>query len=480
MKKLVISIIVVIALAGAYFVYLSFQNVQSASASVIEYQTAAIQKGSLVATISATGRVRPGQTAALPWKTSGTVEKVSVEVGSLVKAGERLAQLEQTSLPKEIILAQSDLVSAQKALDNLYTDAQNAEVKALQNIAAYAKTVKDAQYQLDNYTVSSEQAGMSAIEGLDMTEEKLDAARTAFEPYKFASSNDPRREELLEDLNLAQSDYNAAVKRLEYEYELQVAQANLDQARQDYETWKDGPEPQDIKAAEAKIAAAQATLNQAWIEAPIDGTITAVDTQPGDQASANSKAFRIDDLSNLLVDLQVSEIDVNKIQVGQAVTLTFDAIPARAYHGAVSEVGMVGEVSSNLVDYTITVRLNDADAAVRPSMTSEVKIVVSEQAQALLAPNQAIQFVDGQPVIYILRSGQTAPVAVEITLGAVSDIHSEILQGEVQAGDQVVLNMPEAESSEQELRGPFGMLTGRRPAGDEAAPGGAPAGGGQP
>ena len=93
-----------------------------------------------------------------------------------------------------------------------------------------------------------------------------------------------------------------AVKRLDYEYELAVAGANLNEAREDYETWKDGPDPDDIAASQARIAAVEANLSQAWIGTPLWGTITEAYPQPGDQVSTNTKAFRVDDLSKLYVD----------------------------------------------------------------------------------------------------------------------------------------------------------------------------------
>ena len=238
----------------------------------------------------------------------------------------------------------------------------------------------------------------------------------------------------------AQSDYNAAVRRLDYEYELEVAKANLEKARQDYETWKDGPDPDEVAAVEARIAAAQATLDLAQIKAPFAGTITDVQIKVGDQVSPGNVAFRVDDLSHMLVDVQISEVDINNVQVDQEVNLTFDAILNKEYHGLVIEVARVGVVNQGLVNFTVTVELTDTDQGVKPAMTAAVNIIVNQLTDVLLVPNRAVRILEGKRVVYILQSKNPQPV--EITLGASSDTVSEVLEGNLKVGDLIVLNPP--------------------------------------
>src|ERR1700690_538399 len=97
--------------------------------SSTSFETTPAQRGDLTATVGATGSVRASQSATLNWQNSGTVDKVNVNVGDQVKKGDVLATLVQTSLPQNVILAQSDLVTAQKSLDDLLhsdTDRANA------------------------------------------------------------------------------------------------------------------------------------------------------------------------------------------------------------------------------------------------------------------------------------------------------------------------------------------------------------------
>jgi len=438
-KKLLIVIVIVAVLAAGVYAFMQWRSGQQASA-LDNLQTETAGRGQLISTIGATGQVRSSQSTVLPWKTTGTVDEVLVKVDDPVKAGDKLAMLAQTSLPQNVILAQADLVNAQTALEDLTTSAETASNQALQAISNAAQAVRDAQYQLDNYIMPAELQGMNTMEALDVMQQKLDEARLAFEPVKFRPASDPLREELKEALDQAQADYNAAVKRLDYEYALQVAQSNLHKARQDYEKWKDGPNPEDVAAAEARIAAAQAALSLAWIEAPFDGVVTQVEAQPGDQVSISTPAFRLDDLSSLLVDLSVSEVDINQIQPGQEVTLTFDAIRGKEYHAVVTQVDRVGNNVQGAIEFNVTLELTDADEDVKPGMTAAVNIVVDQLEDVLLIPNRAVRFRDGKQVVYILKDNAVTPVTIQ--LGASSDTSSQVIDGELQIGDLIVLNPP--------------------------------------
>lgn len=439
MKKLIqISVVLALLAAASYGIYLwQFQPQESLSDL---YQTERAERGDLTASIGATGVVRSNQSAVLPWQTTGTVESVSVQEGDRVQADEVLAQLRQTSLPQSIILAEVELNSAQKALQDLQSSAESARIAAKQSIATYAQAVKAAQYQLDNFIVPTEYAGLDAMEALQLTEARLDQARLAFEPVKFKSSSDPTRERLKEELDRAQADYNSAVRRLELEYRLDVARDNLDKAQSDYEKWEQGPDPADLANAEARIAASQATLNLARITAPFAGTITRALAKAGDQAAPGTLAFQIDDLSRLLVDVSVSEVDINRVQPGQQVSLSFDAILDRVYEGKVVEVARVGNNTQGIVDFIATVELSDPDELVKPGMTAAVNVVVEQLQDVLQVPNRAVRLADGKHVVYIIQGDQLVPVQIE--LGASSDLVSEVLSGELQVGDLIVLNPP--------------------------------------
>jgi HlyD family secretion protein len=160
----------------------------------------------------------------------------------------------------------------------------------------------------------------------------------------------------------------------------------------------------------------------------------------GDQVGAGDTAFRVDNLSSLLVDVKVSEVDINRVTIGQPVNLTFDAILGKEYHGEVIEVTQAGTVDEGVVNFTVTVELTDADALVKPGMTAGVNIVVEELQDVLLVPNRAVRLDDGERVVYVLEDGQA--VRKEIRLGSSSDTMSIVASGDIIEGDLIILNPP--------------------------------------
>ena len=185
---------------------------------------------------------------------------------------------------------------------------------------------------------------------------------------------------------------------------------------------------------------AQENLDANNLNAPFDGTVTEVSGMVGDQVSPVTNAFRIDDRSQMKVDVQVSEVDINSVQIGQPVTLTFDAISGKTYHGKVVEVAQTGDSVQGAVDFTVTVVLTDADKNVKPGMTAAVTITVKQVNNALLAPSRAVRLVNNQLVVYVLRNG--LPQEVNVTLGASSDTMSEVVSGDLKVGDLIILNPP--------------------------------------
>jgi HlyD family secretion protein len=179
-------------------------------------------------------------------------------------------------------------------------------------------------------------------------------------------------------------------------------------------------------------------------------------------------AFRIDNLKNLLVDVGVSEIDINQISAGQPVTLSFDAVLGKEYQGEIVEVSPVGVKQQGLVSFKVTIELLDADEDVRPGLTAAVSIVVRQVEDALLVPNRAVRWVKGEQVVYLATDPDNVIASnlkmVPVTLGASSDEFSEVLGGDINVGDLVVLNPPSSSFFDEmgpggsgQHGGPFGQ-----------------------
>jgi HlyD family secretion protein len=137
----------------------------------------------------------------------------------------------------------------------------------------------------------------------------------------------------------------------------------------------------------------------------------------------------------------VSEVDINSVSVGQVVTVNFDAIQGKDYQGLVVEVAGAGISTAGSVNFRVTVELADVDELVKPGMTAAVLIRARSVEDALLVPNRAIREMGGQRIVYVLREDDSLE-AVEVRLGTVSDAYSEVVGGDLQEGDRVVLNPP--------------------------------------
>jgi HlyD family secretion protein len=225
-----------------------------------------------------------------------------------------------------------------------------------------------------------------------------------------------------------------------YYADLAFAKSDLADAQREYDRLAGGPPESDIAAAKARITAAQSTINMGKIISPFDGVVTQVDAMAGDLINQGVFAIRVDDTSKLLVDLQISEVDVNSLKVDQEVTVSFDAVQGKTYLGKVQQISQYGSSTGTGVNFDVTVELTDNDEFIKPGMTAAVTITVKDIKSALFVQNRAVRNVNGQRVVYVLKDGIALPV--EIRLGATADTVSEVVGGELVEGDLIILNPP--------------------------------------
>jgi HlyD family secretion protein len=462
-----ISFILLLAIGLITFFVIRSINKQSEETESLQTET--IERGTLIASIGATGNVRANQTATLTWQTSGTVERVEAAIGDQVKAGDELASLLATSLSQSLILAKADLVSAEKNLEKLLaSDTQRAQAQLA--VVQAQRATDSAQTTLDAMLANNRGASSAAIENAraqyTLAENSLEQAQSLYNYYKDKPEDDPKRAQAFTALYNAQQALRQAENTLNYfllvpsgrdvdeaRVKLTLAEAQLEDAQLEWDRLKDGPDPDDVLASQARVDATKAAVEMALIIAPFDGTITDATPIPGDRVSPGTAAFRLDDLSRLLVEVQVSEVDINTIEIGQDVVVTFDAALGKEYHGNVVEVAQAASVVAGVVNFGATVELTDADELVKPGMTAAVTVTVKQLEGVLLVPNRAVRLIEGKRYVYVLRGGSIE--AVEIILGASSDTVSEVLSGELQEGSIVVLNPPADFTS---MDGPPGFI----------------------
>jgi HlyD family secretion protein len=468
MKKFFIGVLIVAVIGVGVFFY--WQRQQSQAQATNTYQTVKLTMGDLTATVGATGTVRTNQTTMVNWQASGRIGKILVKEGDKVTTNQVLAELDLSSLPQNVILAKSDLVTAQRNLDNL-KNSDTAKAQAQETLAKAQQALKDAQdarYQknlarVEQTTIDQKNADLiiaqdalkTAQDNYAKVENRGDADVIRANRFSALAAAQAKLDQIKYDLAYLNSrpDVNEVAQA---DAAILVAKSKLADAQREWDRLKNGADPQDIAAAQAKIDSIQSLLAQVQIKSPINGTVTDVKSMVGDQVSASTVSFRIDDTTRLLIDVPVPEVDINRVKIGQNAKLTFDAISGKEYKGKVVDVSTFGTASAGVVNFTVTVELTELDDQVRSGMTAAVNLTVEQLTNVLTVPNRAVRLQDGKHIIYILENN--APKPVEVTLGSTADTNTQILRGDVKAGDEVILNPPSAALTAPAAAGggPFG------------------------
>jgi len=442
-------VILVMASAGIWFYSTRIAAANTAKAEAPALQTSVARQGDLVVMASGTGQLIAASAINMGFADNGTLIEINVAVGGKVKAGDVMARLQTKNTPESvqasIASAELAVTTAQNALDNLYTTAETTRATALNDIATYAQALRDAQYQLENYTTPSTFQGLSPIEAFDLMKKQLDTVSKAFEPYRGISQNDNTRRDLLVKLNDAQSNYDSAVKRLNYEYLFEVADANLQKARQTYDAYKDGPAKSDLKQAQDELATAQAQLalakeTKAVIElvAPIDGTVLSESANVGEYVATTS-IITLADLEKRMLDVSLDQTDLDHVAIGYQADVTFDALPDNKFTGKVVAVDPSLATVSNVQVIKASVLL---DQATLPSgvtlpigLTASVDVIAGQANNAVLVPVDALRQIDADEyAVFVMNNGELKLRTV--TVGLMDLTSAQIVSG-LDAGETV-------------------------------------------
>jgi HlyD family secretion protein len=448
-KKFWLIVLGVLVVLGLVMVFNNIRQAQLTAQSSV--QTTQAKKGDLVAIVGATGTVNSNQTADLTWQTNGRIDMINPKLNDLVQKDQVLATLDSTSISQNILTARADLVNAQRALEDAQLSA-TAQANALSNLIkdennlVAAKTDRDRwnYNNTDWYRINIARTEFHKLDDdLQITLKEFDlvsklpsgnaeriAARNKLGQAQLARDKALRAVNLL--LGRTYSNW-AADDIAKYD----VVKAKLDDDRRVWERYIQGPNKDDIAAAQARLDADQSTANLAQLSAPFSGIITEVNSKVGDLVKTGTTSFRIDDLSKLTVTVQIPEVDIISVKEGQRTEITFDAILGKKYNGTVTQVSPVGVDSAGVVNFDVTVEFDGIDGEVKPGMTAAVNIIVNEVKNALVVPNRAIRLLNGSYYITVMKNGQ--PTQVKIEIGASSDTESQIISGDVKEGDVIVI-----------------------------------------
>lgn len=364
--------------------------------------------------VSVTGEVEPKEWAAVSARTHGTATEVLVEPGAEVTAGDPLVRLDPTDAELAVRRAEIALEAAQAQLALLQSHPRPEEVAVAEaQVEAAEAGIAQAAARRDQLKAGAIEAEIAATEAQVTTAQADRLAAYEFhedtmECYDVTLPDGrektvcpllgPVEKQARYRLQAAEEALAAVQARLQAlkaqrddrlrgaEAAVRGAEEQRDAAQAQVAQLKAGVSPEEIAAAEASVQQAKVALEKAKvalkrteISAPFAGTVGMLQVREGELVSPGQPLITLGDLSALRVETtDLDEIDVARVEVGQEVDVTFDALPEQVFTGRVARIFPRAESDGGGVNYTAIVELDELDPAIRWGMTAFVDIEVGE------------------------------------------------------------------------------------------------------
>ena len=474
-----------VAVLGGWFI-LRPDRAQDANVDVSYVQTTP-EKRDLSNSLSGTGTLNPANTYNVKSLVAGKVLTSTIEEGDIVEEGTVLYTVDASDATTKAEQASITLQQAQrsydKTVDRQYVRAEVAGVVATLKVAKgdevtsgqEVAVIRDSskmvlQLEFPAADAAAFSVGQSAEVTLDGTFETLTGTVTAVTGTDALSTGNlltrtvtitVRNAGGLTTAQAATATINGvsciAAKCFEYQAErtlttlaagtvtainvqeggavnkddivLQISGEDLTEAIQSA--------AETLRSAELNMDNLQEAMNNYTVTSPISGTIIEKNAKAGDALTAGADLCTIYDLSYLVMVINVDELQVSDVSVGQSVQVTADAVPDKTYTGTVTRVSMKGSSNGGTTTYPVTVRIDETEG-LRPGMNANAEIVIAEAKNALAVPNAAI--VRGGYVLVTKDSpsaanadpDMTAPegyVYVPVKIGVSDDDYTQIISG---------------------------------------------------
>lgn len=490
-----VLVLAILAVAGMSWWVMRGDDTAAASSAT----TTEVTRGDVVASVTASGNVASATDVAVDFEgTGGTVTGLYVQAGDKVKKGQILAEVDATEAKQTLRSARIQLQSAQasyaetvagqtsaeKAVDqSSLTQAQRSVSQAIMDLNQTRATARLNRSQQNSALARAQKAVTDAEQalakaqknnqtyGTSETAQGVQTARTALSQARstLVTTRQQRASALLSD-NQQIAQRRAAVT---------AAREQLTSTRASIALNGQGATDSQIASARAQVDTAQVTVDQAQdavdqtvLRAPAAGTIAAVNGAVGESSSGSSTSSSASSSSAsssttstssdasgfitlvstdvLEVTTYVAEADIDDVDAGQSATITLSA-SGTELPGTVSSVDTVQTVTNNVVEYGVTVRL-DQTKGVRLGQTAEVVITTGEKDDVLRVATSALTTIgDRTSATLQNEDGTTESVAVEV--GLAGDSQTQVISG-LDQGDVVVV--PQTDSDSSELTFPAG------------------------
>ena len=481
-----------VAVAGGVFL-LRPQQAKPASVDA-NYTEAAPERRDVTNTLSGTGTLNPANTYTVKSLVDGKVLTGTIEEGNIVEESNVLYTIDSsdasTNFEKAEIAMQQAQRSYDKVVDRQYVRAEVAgvvsslkvtkgdevtsgqEVAVIRDSSKMLLTLEFPAADAANFSV-----GQSAAVTLDGTFEQLNGTVTSVSGTDALSAGNLLTRTVtitvknaggLTTAQAATASINgvSSIGSATFAYQAErtlTAQAagtvtsinvqeGSDVAKDDIILGLSGDDltesiqsaSESLRSAEISMQNLQDTMNNYTITAPISGTIIEKDAKVGDAVKTGDTLCIVYDLSYLEMSINVDELQISSISVGQQVQITADAVPDKTYVGTVTRVSMKGTSNGGTTTYPVSIRIDDTDG-LRPGMNANAEIVVAEANNALVVPNAAV--VRGSYVLVTKDSPSAANadtameapegfVYVPVKTGVSDDDYTQIVSG-IQEGDTI-------------------------------------------
>ncbi len=336
----VLTILFLVVVAGLGFGYWQEKN------TAPDYKTTKIEKGSITASVSASGTLSPVVSVQVGSQVSGQLKEVLVDFNTEVKQGQLIARIDPETFEYKVRQSQADV------------DAARAQILTQQaNIAVQRAEISKAEVNL-----------AEAKRDLDRKQQLVEKG--------FISSAERDK---------AQATYNAAVEQVNTaKAQAGVAAANARNAEA------------IVKQREAALAQARIDLGRTEIKAPVNGIVIKRSVERGQTVAASLQAPELfiiaENLTDMQVDAAIDESEIGRIQIGQHATFNVDAFPGRSFTGTVKQIRKAAQNVSNVVTYTTVISASNPNKELLPGMTANVRIVTDSRNDVLKVANAALRF----------------------------------------------------------------------------------------
>lgn len=385
-----------------------------------------------------------------------TEAELAAAEAAVVSAQSQLDQLRAGADPEEIAANEAELRAAEAnvwsssaQLEQTTNSIKPADIVAAEAAVASAEAnLKSVEIQ---YTRNPDPDDITANTALAEAREKLASAQAQLD-LLLAGPDENQVGNAQAGLSASAAQRDASQAQLDKllvgptASEIAAAEAQLAQAQASLENLLDGASEEEIQAAEAEVKQAQINLRDAQealeaatLTAPFDGIVTAINFEEGEYATG--PAVRLIDDNLLEVVLEVDEIDIGAMAVGQPATLRLETWPNNELGSEISKIipQAKNSAGSGLVVYEVLLPLRDVSLPVRIGMTADANLTTAEITDVLLVPNEAIDVDRTNGTYSIMLATGDSVEQVPVTIGLRDNQFTQI-KGGLDAGDEIVIN----------------------------------------